>query len=84
MTQQDLRLMACISQHGPDGLSNISETHPQFNLNSSSNQLSWLVPSEQPAHQVLLDILEREPIHTVLVVAAGPCKNPSNSAYYRL
>jgi inosine-uridine nucleoside N-ribohydrolase len=58
--------------HGPDGLSDISRTHPEFNLFSTP---TWLRLAKIPAEQVILDILSREPDNTVTILAVGPLTN---------
>ncbi|KDQ15052.1 hypothetical protein BOTBODRAFT_109252, partial [Botryobasidium botryosum FD-172 SS1] len=62
--------------HGPDGLSNITETHPEYNLESSADEgHPNLTISAKPAHEVILDILEHEPDKSVDVLAVGPLTN---------
>ncbi|WVF72631.1 hypothetical protein IAT40_007449 [Kwoniella sp. CBS 6097] len=63
--------------HGPDGLSNITETHPHF----TPPQLDPTVPhehlelSKKPSYEVMLDILRNEPDDSVTIVALGPLTN---------
>ncbi|WWC71697.1 uncharacterized protein I206_105655 [Kwoniella pini CBS 10737] len=63
--------------HGPDGLSNITETHPEF----TPPKLDPLVPHEhldissKPSYEVMLDILREEEDDSVVIVALGPLTN---------
>ena len=61
-------------KHGPDGLSNISLTHPNF---TPPERIAGAVHdhleiASKPSYQVILDILGTEPEHTVTIVALGP------------
>ncbi|WVO15915.1 hypothetical protein L204_103580 [Cryptococcus depauperatus] len=63
--------------HGPDGLSNISETHPQFTPPEFKSGAihDHLEISSKPSHEVILDILCEEPEDSVTIVALGPLTN---------
>ncbi|KAG8887962.1 hypothetical protein FRB99_004180, partial [Tulasnella sp. 403] len=65
--------------HGPDGLSDISTSHPEYNVDPSlwGNDNPYLDISSKPGHQVILDILEREPEGTVTILSCGPLTNIS-------
>ncbi|KAG9016072.1 hypothetical protein FRB93_011546 [Tulasnella sp. JGI-2019a] len=67
--------------HGPDGLSDISTTHPEHNVEPSIwlEDNPYLEISSKPAHQVILDILDREPAGTVTVLSVGPLTNISKA-----
>jgi len=58
-------------KHGLDGLSNISETNPEFktDLQNPDEALS-IRPSH--ASEAILEILASEPPNTVTVLALGP------------
>ncbi|EJT98988.1 nucleoside hydrolase [Dacryopinax primogenitus] len=58
--------------HGPDGLSDISNTHPHFGAVTTHSSLTVATTE---AYKVILDILEREPPGTVTILAAGPLTN---------
>ncbi|OCF76096.1 hydrolase [Kwoniella mangroviensis CBS 8886] len=63
--------------HGPDGLSNISETHPHFTppkLDPSTPH-EHLEISTKPSYEVMLDILKQEEDDSVFIVALGPLTN---------
>ncbi|WVW85819.1 hypothetical protein I302_107857 [Kwoniella bestiolae CBS 10118] len=63
--------------HGPDGLSNITETHPHFTppqLDASTPH-EHLEISKKPSHEVMLDILREEDDDSVVIVALGPLTN---------
>ncbi|WVQ82058.1 hypothetical protein IAT38_004186 [Cryptococcus sp. DSM 104549] len=63
--------------HGPDGLSNISETHPHFTPPAGGPNFihDHLEISDKPSYKVMLDILKKEPEDTVTIVAMGPLTN---------
>jgi len=62
--------------HGPDGLSNITQTHPEFQLNKNAEENHpHLKISPKPAHDVILDVLEQAPPKTVDILAVGPLTN---------
>jgi inosine-uridine nucleoside N-ribohydrolase len=63
-------------QHGPDGLSNISVTHPHFTPpeNGAEDPHDHLEISDKPAYENILDILRKEEAGTVSIVALGPCE----------
>ncbi|KZO99659.1 nucleoside hydrolase [Calocera viscosa TUFC12733] len=58
--------------HGPDGLSDITNTHPHFSAPDSHPALTI---GSLESYKVILDILDREPAGTVTVLAAGPLTN---------
>lgn len=59
-------------QHGKDGLSNITQTAPEFTPPEGFSS-DLVRVSDKKAYQALLDLLEAEPEHTVTIVAIGPC-----------
>lgn len=63
-------------QHGPDGLSNISVTHPQFNppARKPDDIHEYLDISDKSACHNILELLRAEPADTVSIVALGPCE----------
>ncbi|WVQ74783.1 hypothetical protein IAR50_004389 [Cryptococcus sp. DSM 104548] len=63
--------------HGPDGLSNISETHPHLTPPEiqDGDVHDHLEITSKPAYQAILDLLRREPEDTVTIVALGPLTN---------
>ncbi|KDQ17407.1 hypothetical protein BOTBODRAFT_144237 [Botryobasidium botryosum FD-172 SS1] len=62
--------------HGPDGLSNISQTHPEFDLSQNSGENHPpLTISSKPAHEVILDALDQAPPKTIDILAVGPLTN---------
>lgn len=63
-------------QHGPDGLSNISETRPELTPPPSYFPKS-LEASSKVSFELLLEILEKEEAGSVTIVALGPCKRSS-------
>ncbi|KAG8983037.1 hypothetical protein FRB90_006357, partial [Tulasnella sp. 427] len=67
--------------HGPDGLSDISSTHPQYDTRFEVWSLDnpYLNISTKPAHEVILEVLEREPAGTVTLLACGPLTNVSQA-----
>jgi inosine-uridine nucleoside N-ribohydrolase len=68
------RLESDVTQHGPDGLSNISETHPHFTPPATAGkEHAHLEISAKPAYEVMLDLLRSEDAGTVTIVAMGPC-----------
>lgn len=65
-------------QHGRDGLSNISETHPHFNPPKSvTEEHEHLTLDSRPSYEVMLEMLEKEEDKSIVVVALGPCTSPS-------
>ncbi|KAG8982166.1 hypothetical protein FRC05_000308 [Tulasnella sp. 425] len=67
--------------HGPDGLSDISTTHPQYDVRPSFWPVDnpYLNISAKPAHEAILGVLEREPAGTVTILACGPLTNVSRA-----
>jgi hypothetical protein len=67
------------SQHGTDGLSNISQTHPHFTpppLPTSGATHDYLdIEEKKPGYEVMLDILRSEEEGTVRIIALGPRKS---------
>lgn len=61
--------------HGPDGLSDISTTHPEFDVRDPSNVSGLLQESEVPAEDAIIDMLLNNPDDSVTVVAVGPLTN---------
>lgn len=61
-------------QHGPDGLSNISVTHPHFTppQREATDPHDHLEISSKPAFENILDVLREEDDGTVTIVALGP------------
>lgn len=61
-------------QHGQDGLSNISTTHPHFTPppHIPGSVHAHLDVSDKPAHEVMLEVLGREERGSVSVIALGP------------
>ncbi|ODN92830.1 hydrolase [Cryptococcus wingfieldii CBS 7118] len=63
--------------HGPDGLSNISETHPHLTPPEIAHGEGHehLEITSKPSYQAILDLLRKEPEDTVTIVALGPLTN---------
>ncbi|KAL1407338.1 hypothetical protein Q8F55_006760 [Vanrija albida] len=63
--------------HGPDGLSNISETHPEFTPPPSKpeDEHEFVKFTSRKGWEAILDVLRAEPEGTVSVVALGPLTN---------
>ncbi|ELU40624.1 hydrolase [Rhizoctonia solani AG-1 IA] len=67
-----------LSGHGPDGLSDISTTHPEFNVRDPSVLSEVIEESETAAEDAIIELLSESPEDSVTVVAVGPCKrNPT-------
>jgi len=64
--------------HGQDGLSGITESHPELNLPPdflSTGDHPLLEISGQPAHEAVLDLLREYPARSVTYIALGPLTN---------
>ncbi|KAG8684095.1 hypothetical protein FRC08_013906, partial [Ceratobasidium sp. 394] len=61
--------------HGPDGLSNITTTHPEFDVQDSTTLSKLVEESNIPAEDAIIDLLLREPDDSVIVIAVGPLTN---------
>ncbi|WWC63154.1 uncharacterized protein I303_105754 [Kwoniella dejecticola CBS 10117] len=63
--------------HGPDGLSNITQTHPEFTPPALDPSVphEYLDISSKPSYEVMLDILREEEDDSVVIVALGPLTN---------
>lgn len=59
-------------QHGKDGLSNITQTAPQFTP-PEGFESDLVRTTDKKAYEAILDLLETEPEGTVTIVAIGPC-----------
>jgi inosine-uridine nucleoside N-ribohydrolase len=61
-------------QHGTDGLSNISETHPHFDAPAlgDDQEHAHLELSRKHASEVILDCLKKEEAGSVTIIALGP------------
>jgi Inosine-uridine preferring nucleoside hydrolase len=61
-----------------DGLSEITESHPELNLPPdllSTGNHPQLEQSDRPGHQAALDLLREHPPHTVTYIVLGPLTN---------
>ena len=69
--------------HGMDGLSNISESHPQFTppVQDPAVRHEHLEISPKPAYEVILDVLRSEEQDTVTIVALGPLTNLAHALH---
>ncbi|CEL55646.1 Uridine nucleosidase 1 OS=Arabidopsis thaliana GN=URH1 PE=1 SV=2 [Rhizoctonia solani AG-1 IB] len=61
--------------HGRDGLSDISTTHPEFNVRDPSSLSEVLQESETPAEDAIIELLLESPEDSVTIVAVGPLTN---------
>ncbi|KAG8763859.1 hypothetical protein FRC12_008373 [Ceratobasidium sp. 428] len=61
--------------HGPDGLSDITTTHPEFDVKDSTAISGLINESNAPAEDAIIELLLREPYDSVTVVAVGPLTN---------
>ncbi|KAG8773764.1 hypothetical protein FRC12_002321 [Ceratobasidium sp. 428] len=61
--------------HGPDGLSDITTTHPEFNIKGSTVISDLVNESNTPAEDAIIEVLLREPYDSVIVIAVGPLTN---------
>ncbi|KAF8753299.1 Inosine-uridine preferring nucleoside hydrolase [Rhizoctonia solani] len=61
--------------HGPDGLSDISTTHPEFNVRDPSVLSEVIEESETAAEDAIIELLSESPEDSVTVVAVGPLTN---------
>ncbi|KAI0290395.1 nucleoside hydrolase [Multifurca ochricompacta] len=67
--------------HGRDGLSNITESHPEFNVPPgllSTGTHPQLEISDRPGHQVALELLREHVPRSVTYIALGPLSNLAN------
>ncbi|KAI0301088.1 Inosine/uridine-preferring nucleoside hydrolase domain-containing protein [Multifurca ochricompacta] len=67
--------------HGRDGLSNITESHPEFNVPPgllSPGAHPQLEISDHPGHQVALELLREHAPRSVTYIALGPLSNLAN------
>ncbi|KAG9116807.1 hypothetical protein FRC07_007444, partial [Ceratobasidium sp. 392] len=62
-------------KHGSDGLSDISTTHPEFDVQDTTTLSQLVNESNVPAEDAIIDLLLREPYDSVIVVAVGPLTN---------
>ena len=61
-------------QHGKDGLSNLTETHPHFTpAPAVTDSHDHLDLDDRPSWEVMLEMLEKEEEGSVTIVALGPC-----------
>ncbi|KAJ1307775.1 hypothetical protein OPQ81_001862 [Rhizoctonia solani] len=61
--------------HGPDGLSDISTTHPEFDIRDPSALSEVLQESNVPAEDAIIELLLEDPEDSVTVLAVGPLTN---------
>ncbi|KAH7888614.1 nucleoside hydrolase [Phlebopus sp. FC_14] len=62
--------------HGRDGLSNITERHPDLNVPSTKEVFSTnFTPTEKSGVEVTLDLLESRPERTITYIVLGPPTN---------
>ncbi|KAH7341537.1 putative hydrolase [Rhizoctonia solani] len=61
--------------HGSDGLSDISTTHPEFNIRDPSALSEVIQESSAPAEDAIIELLLETPEDSVTVVAVGPLTN---------
>ncbi|KAK8880117.1 Inosine/uridine-preferring nucleoside hydrolase domain-containing protein [Apiospora arundinis] len=81
--------------HGPDGLHNVHDSHPDLNPADTWKSLfhddvpgaaedpafySYFKPSKLPAHKEMLRILKEEPEGTITICAVGPMTNVALAA----
>ncbi|GAB1523027.1 CCR4-NOT core subunit cdc39 [Rhizoctonia solani] len=64
-----------LDRHGPDGLSDISTTHPEFNVRDPSVLSEVIEESETAAEDAIIELLSESPEDSVTVVAVGPLTN---------
>lgn len=60
-------------KHGPDGLSDIATTHPEWNVQDTATISKLINESDVQAEDAIIDMLLQEPDDSVTVVAVGPC-----------
>ncbi|KAG8732244.1 hypothetical protein FRC11_014912 [Ceratobasidium sp. 423] len=60
--------------HGPDGLSDISTTHPEFNVRDPSSLPEVVQESKVPAEDAIIELLLENPEDSVTIIAVGPRK----------
>ncbi|CAE6459232.1 unnamed protein product [Rhizoctonia solani] len=61
--------------HGPDGLSDISTTHPEFNIRHPSILSEVIQESNVLAEDAIIELLMENPEDSVTVIAVGPLTN---------
>ncbi|KAF8604149.1 nucleoside hydrolase [Ceratobasidium sp. AG-I] len=61
--------------HGPDGLSDITTTHPEWNVQDAATISKLINESEVSAEDAIIDMLLQEPDDSVTVIAVGPLTN---------
>ncbi|QRV90034.1 CCR4-Not complex component, Not1 [Ceratobasidium sp. AG-Ba] len=61
--------------HGPDGLSDISTTHPEFDVHDNTSLSHLVNESNIPAEDAIINMLLREPDDSVTLIAVGPLTN---------
>lgn len=66
-------------KHGPDGLSDITTTHPEWNVQDIASMSKLINESEASAEDAIIDMLLQEPDDSVTVIAVGPCMSPPSS-----
>lgn len=62
----------CDNKHGPDGLSDITTTHPEFHVPDAVLEHNSLELSSEAAHDAILSLLASEPPFSVTLLTLGP------------
>ncbi|SRR5258707_10930730 len=62
------------NKHGPDGLSDITTTHPEFHVPNIVAEHSPLVLSSEVAHDAILSSLASESPFSITLLTLGPCE----------